>query len=105
VINYNAPARRALVDNIVTTIKKRNETFLHYPFTIIQHWLACRKVEKADLELIRYDRNELMNNVRVARDVFWKLPQDQRDDSLEEIEYYNAIDTWHEHIDVYGEKV
>lgn len=104
-IPYNSPARQQLVTNIVDAINKRNMAGMNLPWSCIQYWIACSRVEKADAELIRHDRRELENAIVRARRVYYAMPPAQQHDSPEEHAYFDAIESWHDHIDAYGEVV
>lgn len=104
-ISYNSPERQQLVNNIVDAINKRNVAGMNLPWSCIQYWIACSRVEKADIELIRHDRRELINAIARARRAYYALSPAQQNDSPEEHVYYDAIESWHDHIDSYGEVV
>lgn len=104
-INYNSPERQQLVTNIVDAINKRNMAGMNMPWSCIQYWIACSRVEKADTALIRYDRLTLKRVVAETYADLRSLPPISRDNSIEESNYYDAIETLHDHVDAYGEVI
>jgi hypothetical protein len=104
-INYKSPERQRLVDNIVVAINKRNVAGMNLPWSCISYWIACSKVEKADAELIRHDRKELLNEMSRARKECYTLPVELQVGSPERDVYNDAIESYHEHVDAYGEVV